>query len=505
MALPKHLAELAGEILEKARKFGLDPFKTIFEVVNYEVMNEIASYGGFPTRYPHWRFGMEYERLSKSHSYGLSKIYEMVINNDPTFAYLLEGNNLVDQKTVMGHVYAHSDFFHHNLFFSHTDRGMMNEMANHAARIRSYAERFGVEKVESFIDICLSLDNLIDIHSPFRVKKRRGKEEEQSGSDGESDPDKVVGIHKLRSKEYMEEYINPREFIDQQRQKLLKEQEQQRRIPARPEQDVLQFLLDHAPLERWQADILSIVREEAFYFAPQMQTKIMNEGWATYWHSRIMTEKALKSSEVVDYAESYSKVVATAPGQFNPYKIGVELFRDIFDRWNKGRFGKEWEECEDIARREAWDLKLGQGNDKIFLVRKLYNDVTFIDEFLTEDFCRRHKLFTFALNRRKNQWEIESREFQQIKEKLLFALTNFGQPTIFVIDANFENRAELLLHHKHQGVDLQTDYSKAVLENLYQIWTRPVNIQTVTDQKGTMLRFDGTEHSERSIDYEPIR
>jgi signal transduction histidine kinase len=104
-------------------------------------MNEVAAYGGFPTRYPHWRYGMEYEHLSKSYEYGLSKIYEMVINNNPSYAYLLEGNSLTDQKLVMAHVYGHCDFFKNNAYFGHTTRKMMDEIANHAARIRRYVAR----------------------------------------------------------------------------------------------------------------------------------------------------------------------------------------------------------------------------------------------------------------------------------------------------------------------------------------------------------------------------
>jgi len=493
--LPPYLSEMRDEILEYATDFGLAPYKTVFEIVDYKKMNEIAAYGGFPNRYPHWRFGMDFERLIKSHTYGLSKIYEMVINNNPTYAYLLEGNNFVDQKTVIAHVYGHSDFFRHNFFFSKTNRNMLDEMANHATRIRRYVDRHGIDAVETFVDVCLSLDNLIDIHSPFRGKPAAVSDDDEL---------EFGGIPKLKSKEYMDEYVNPVEFLEAQKKKIEAELQKRRQIPERPEQDVMQFLVEHAPLEKWQSDVLSIIREEGYYFAPQMQTKIMNEGWATYWHSKIMTEKALKASEIVDYAQAYAGVVACSPGQFNPYKIGVELFRDIEERWNKGKFGKEWDDCDDIAERESWDKQIGRGREKVFEVRKLYNDVTFIDEFLTEDFARRMKLFTFGYNKKSGDWEIESREFKKVKQQLLFQLTNFGQPYIYVRDANFENRAELLMHHKHGGVDLKDDYTEAVLENLHAVWSRPVNIETLREEKGVLLRFDGSEHSERSIEYSPI-
>src|SRR6266481_1951591 len=150
--LPADLRELQLETEEHVR--------------DYDELSEIAALGGFPTRYPHWRFGMEYQQLSKGYRYGLQKIYEMVINNDPCYAYLLRCNQWADQKLVMAHVYGHNDFFQNNHYFSHTNRKMMDETANHGNRIRSYMERHGEEAVENFIDSCLSLENLIDNHSP---------------------------------------------------------------------------------------------------------------------------------------------------------------------------------------------------------------------------------------------------------------------------------------------------------------------------------------------------
>src|SRR5258707_8949544 len=147
--LPPHLQALKEEIEGYARGYGLDFFETIFEVIDADDLNEIAAYGGFPTRYPHWSFGMSYEELRKGYDYGLSKIYEMVINNDPCYAYLMRSNPDVDQKLVMAHVYAHCDFFKNNLAFSRTNRKMMDNMANHATRVRRHMDRFGVETAEN--------------------------------------------------------------------------------------------------------------------------------------------------------------------------------------------------------------------------------------------------------------------------------------------------------------------------------------------------------------------
>src|SRR6476619_7035764 len=169
--LPPDLRALKEEIEGYARGYGLDFFEQIFEVIDAEDLNEIAAYGGFPTRYPHWSFGMSFEELKKGYDYGLSKIYEMVINNDPCYAYLMRCNHTVDQKLVMAHVYGHCDFFKNNAFFGHTNRKMMDEMANHGVRMRHYVEKHGEDDVEAFVDKCMSIDDLIDIHSTA-IKRR---------------------------------------------------------------------------------------------------------------------------------------------------------------------------------------------------------------------------------------------------------------------------------------------------------------------------------------------
>jgi stage V sporulation protein R len=335
MTLSPELEELQVQIEEHARCYGLDFLEIQYEMVDYQTVNLLAAYDGFPTRYPHWRFGMEYNRLSKSYAYGLHRIYEMVINTDPCYAYLLASNLLVDQKLVMAHVCGHADFFKHNRWFAHTNRKMLDEMANHASRIRSYIERYGVETVENFLDACLSLDNLIDIHA---TGIRRRLEIPETN-------DKPQTVRRIKASEYMDDYINPPEFLAAQERKLEQERAQRKNIPEEPERDVLLFLLEYAPLENWQRDILGIVREEAYYFAPQRQTKIMNEGWAVYWHTTIMTNHMLEPNELIDYADHHSGTVAAQPGQLNPYRLGFHLWLDIEDRWNRGAFCPTYVNC----------------------------------------------------------------------------------------------------------------------------------------------------------------
>ena len=492
--LTPELAAIQTEIEEYARGYGLDFFPTIFELIDADQLNAIAARGGFPTRYPHWRFGMEYEQLSKGYHYGLQKIYEMVINNDPCYAYLMRCNGMIDQKMVMAHVYGHCDFFKCNQWFSQTNRKMMDDMANHGTRIRRYMDEVGVEPVEDFIDACLSIEDLIDIHSPF-IQRREQKNRYDFDSEKKSEEPKSA---KLPAKSYMDSFINPRD--EGQDASDGEDEPATRQFPATPERDVMLFLLEYAPLNAWQRDVLAIIREEAYYFAPQAQTKIMNEGWASYWHSTIMIREGLTSADVVNYCDHHSGTMASSPTQLNPYKVGIELFRNIEDRWNRGAFGAEYEDCDDYQLRKNWNTDVGLGREKIFEVRHIHNDLTFIDTFLTLDFVREHKFFRFGYNENSEVYEIESREFPKVKQQLLQSLTNRGRPIISIVDGNYKNRGELYLAHDFSGVELQLDYARDTLENLHRLWNRPVHLETVLEESKIAISFDGSDHQLQQID-----
>ena len=487
--LPLVLQDHQAEIKELACAYGLDAYETIFEMVDYDEMNMIAAYGGFPTRYPHWRFGMEYEQLSKSYTYGLSKIYELVINNDPCYAYLMRSNSLTDQKLVMAHVYGHCDFFKNNYWFSKTNRKMMDVMANHGTRIRGYMDRYGVGLVEDFIDAIHSLDNLIDPHSPYIERSRA--DQGDSKSDGE--------VPRMRAKDYMDRYINPPAYLEEQKQKLAAENKPSQHFPADPARDVLGFLLECAPLERWQQDVLAMLREEAYYFVPQAMTKIMNEGWAVYWHSTMMCRHLCEPEEIITYCDHHSGTLGSRPGQINPYKLGVELFRDIENRWDKGKFGIDYQRLEDADERRRFDRGVGLGREKIFEVRRDYNDVTFIDDYLNAEFAEDQKLFVYGFNERTGQYEVVDRDWRKVKEQLLWSLTNFGQPRISVVDANYKNRGELYLYHDWGGVDLQLREAAQTLKSVHAMWTRPVHVETREEGQGRLLSYDGDEIKFREL------
>ena len=483
--LSPELQQQANKIFDLAKSYELTHFPIKFITVSPKELNGIAAYTGFPLRMPHWRYGMEFENVHKRYLYGVSKIYELVINTNPVIAYLLSTNALVDQKLVMIHVCGHADFFYNNRWFAPTNRYMLDQMANNASRVKRIMRIEGEATVEKFLDICFSLENLIDPYSLYIKREREpaGYEEQEEG------------IAKLPSKFYMDKFINTKEFIAKQKEKVEKRKHREKNLPDLDKTDILQFLIDNAPLENWQRDILDMVREEAYYFAPQSMTKIMNEGWACYWHSKAMTEELATDTDIIDYCDSQSRAIAIGSG-LNPYRLGLALFKDIEERWNKGKFGFEWETCTDFEEKTHWDKKLNKGKEKIFNVRTTHNDLTFIDTFLTPEFCQKENLFSYKTG--YEGYTDTSTKFDEIKAQLLQMLANGGSPVIKIIDGNYSNRGELLLEHVFDGRELDKKQASDTLENLFKLWTRPVHLDTVEssddDQELIRWSYDGKDH-----------
>jgi len=247
---------------EEARKFGLDPFPTHFELVPASIMYEFASYG-LPGRFSHWTFGKAYYRQKMQYDFGLSKIYEMVVNTNPSYAFLMEMNNWLQNTFVAAHVFGHTDFFKNNAYFQHTSRRMIDKVSVHADRIAKYEFDHGKDTVEHFLDAALSIQEHVDYNLLLR----------------EDEPKKEEKL-KERGSEYDDLW-----GLEQRAQRAEEEREHRLgrppKFPEKPEKDLLLFLMHHAPhLQDWQRDILEIARSEMLYFVPQMQTKVMNEGWA---------------------------------------------------------------------------------------------------------------------------------------------------------------------------------------------------------------------------------
>jgi stage V sporulation protein R len=918
----RELEELRSEARRLAEEAGLDPWEVTFGVVDYDRLNELSAYDGFPTRFPHWQFGMSYDYFRKRGAYSGWWTYELVLNTRPAIAYLRESNTAVETKGVMVHVYAHVDFFKNNRWFSKTNRDMIKVMRGHAEQIEHYMNQYGVEKVESFIDKVLSVQYNIDPHAPF-IKRRWQEKRPQE------EPEDVGRLPVKR--DYMERFLNPPEWIEERRARLREQKERKKLRDAseleRPQKDLLKFLMRFGRLEEWQKDIIAMIREESYYFVPQIQTKVMNEGWAcvvsgtpvftdqgilpieeiveqrlpvrvsdgeafrpvydyaafskreivrvrtrrgfelagslthrvlladgtwkrldelrvgdmvrlgaglghwpdeyvpidwkpierftlqeaarqagvsldtllryrqglrirkhievatalaqyeaqgatvlassprmrqticvpkvlneqlalflgylvgdghlsrvkrqigfttgdieqakrfrelgerlfgleakirrdggrwrvlfhslhlldflewlglpsgpsashkqfpplilrspksvvaaflrayfdcdayagkqgvilstaseslakmiqvvllnfgilsrrrrqsdgcwhvdlmgqpakvfyeeigfglsrkqeslrtyledhyffkpevlddeivsiehdwapvydvsvvgthryaaagfinhnSYWESKIMAEFA-GPNEFLDHADMMSKVLGGG-GALNPYRLGKLIWEDIKERWDKGRFGREWELCKDREKREKWDTGAGLGDEKIFEVRCNYNDVTFIDEFFTEELFGKLNLFTYEYIPETGAYHITSRDFEDVKKKLLLQYTNLGKPTIKVATGNYDNKGELLLIHEWNGISLHWEEAKRVLKNLYAMWGRPVNLKTIIMRKvkdpdptrnrihperpltaimepqGVLLRYDGETFRELALSPEEV-
>ncbi len=459
-------------ITEKAAEYGLDFYPTHFEVVPDHVIYELGSYG-LPARFSHWTFGRDYHRQKTSYEYGMSKIYEIVFNTDPCQAFLMDSNSMLSHKFVVAHVLGHNDFFKNNVYFDQTDRQMIEKVRLHGNRIRRYEEEFGALVVEEFLDAALSIDEHFDtgLTTGFRRKSQEQLEADRLGATKPTtefdDLWDVTTTHGQR-------------------------QPQIRKFPQEPDRDLIGFLRDHSPdLETWQRDILNMVREEMIYFIPQMRTKIINEGWASFWHERIMTDLPLTPEEHLEFRKLHASVLS--PGSkmsINPYYVGYTILRDIERRWNGE---KDPDHDEDNWRGEIQQRPSGEGMKKLFEVRQDENDVTLLRKYLTEGLVERLDMYTYRKKEvdGEDMWVVEDTDWRKVRDSLVDSMTNFGIPIIQVEDADFHRRGELLLRHMYDGKPLDLDYTERTLSYLYKLWKRPVHVATLIDDVESIITHDG--------------
>jgi stage V sporulation protein R len=234
---------------------------------------------------------------------------------------------------------------------------------------------------------------------------------------------------------------------------------------------------------------------------PQRRTKIMNEGWATFWHMKIMDllfQEGLLTAEEHGYYNLYNaRVLAANPRVLNPYLVGLRILEDIEERWNKGRFGREWEECEDPGKKEAWDLRLGQGRGKIFEVRQCYSDRFFIEQFLTEKLVHDLNLYLYEGQQvdQEIRYVVSERDWRRIKNLLVFHLSTFGIPLITVEDGDYKGKRELYLKHAYDGIELDSEYREKTMGHVFYLWDRPVHLESVVKEEKVVFTFDGNQHT----------
>ncbi|MED4079316.1 SpoVR family protein [Halalkalibacterium halodurans] len=457
----KELQHAIEEITEIAEGFGLDFYPMRYEICPADIIYTFGAYG-MPTRYTHWSFGKQFYKMKLQYDLGLSKIYELVINSDPCYAFLLDSNSLIQNKLIVAHVLAHCDFFKNNVRFSNTRRDMVESMSATAERIAHYEHVHGKAEVERFLDAVLAIQEHID-PSLVRPKLSWSMEDEP------------------------EEEIKPKrsEFDDLWNLDATKEpgrrESKKKAFPPKPEKDILLFIEEYSrELEPWQRDVLTMMREEMLYFWPQLETKIMNEGWASYWHARIIREMDLTSAEAVEFAKLNANVVQPSRTTINPYYLGLKIFEDIEQCYN--------EPSEEMKRQ---GVKPGSGREKIFEVREIESDLSFIRNYLTKDLVMREDMYLFQ--KQGADYKIVDKDWEEVRDQLVSSRINGGFPYLVVTDGDFLKNGELYIQHRYESTELDVGYLEKVLPYLHQLWGRSVHVETVINDKAVTFTYDGNK------------
>ncbi len=427
--------ELWNEKIEdSAKNIGLNFYPQEFEIIGYKDMLAYEAYLGMPSSYPHWSFGKSYEKNSTVYKYNLTGLpYEMVINSDPCIAYLMKENTLLLQILTMAHVYGHNDFFKNNRLFKDGTRAASTvEMFKfHADMVRSYINdpSIGYEKVERILDAAHAI----------KLQTSRVIGEKRIG--GELLKQRLLDDYKNKN----EVHSNLEAYVKLQFPNL-------NRIPIEPEDDILYFIIKYGDIEEWEKTLLEFVRQETAYFLPQIETKIMNEGWASFWHYNILKELGLQDELYLEFIKRHNDVIAPGFGSINPYFIGFKIFEDILKKYGKHR---------------------------IFEVRSLERDESFLRKYLTEELCVELNLFEYAA--KDGNYVIkevaDDNGFKSIKNTLCSSCGIGSVPLIRVTEMSKSDKT-LSLEHVFDGRELNAAYAEGTLKYINELWGHTVNLKT---------------------------
>ncbi|WP_028548194.1 SpoVR family protein [Paenibacillus sp. UNC451MF] len=470
----KQLEYAIAEITEIASGFGLDYYSMRYEICPADIIYTFGAYG-MPTRFSHWSFGKTFHKMKMQYDFGLSKIYELVINSDPCYAFLLDGNSLIQNKLIVAHVLAHCDFFKNNARFSKTNRNMVESMSATAERVRQYEILYGTDEVEKFIDAVLAIQEHVDplISTPYDAS-RYGRNNEKTHKK-EDIIERKLGYEDLWD-------------LDSAPSRSAAKDDSPQKFPAKPEKDIMLFIEEHGPyLTDWQRDIMTMLRDEMLYFWPQLETKIMNEGWASYWHQRILREMDLTEDETIEFAKLNSSVVIPSRHSLNPYYLGLKIFEDIEKRWDN----PTEEEQERFGRQK------GQGRRKIFDVREYDSDLSFIRNYLTKQLVDEMDLYIFE--KKGPEWKITDKTWAHIRDQLVYSRVNGGFPYIVVENGDFEKNGELYLKHSYEGVELDLKYVERTLPYIQKLWGKTVHLETTVESKPVLFTYDGKKHNRKFL------
>jgi stage V sporulation protein R len=437
--------------------FGLDCFEQEFEVCDHEQMIGYMAYHGMPAHYPHWSFGKSFERQKTLYNLQLSGLpYEMVINSDPSVAYLMRGNSLCLQILTMAHVYAHNDFFKNNFTFRHTEpKGLLNRVKLHSNRARDYIAdpSIGLEQVEPVLDACHSLSLQISRNPSV---KRLNREELEARL-----------FKKLTKADKPDEHA----VATALEQPLLEDEE-----------DLLRLLLEYAPdLSDWERDLIGIARADALYFLPQIETKIINEGWASFWHHQIMNALKLPHDIHMEFMVRHHQVIRPTPGDINPYHLGFMTWRKIAKEALGLEDGHDDGGPLPLLGDAAKDVR-----ELMFRIREVDRDTSFLRQFLDEKLARELDIFEYApqpsgdLVVTKVADEIGWRE---VKQTLLAQVGMGSVPVIKATKIDVKQGHRLTLSHEADDRELEPENAKQTLKHLYTLWRRPVTLETKVNGK----------------------
>ncbi len=451
-------------IREKVDEFGLDCYPQEFEVCDHLQMLGYMAYSGMPAHYPHWSYGKSYEKLKTTYDHGVSGLpYEMVINSHPCIAYLMRDNSLALTVLTMAHVYGHNDFFRNNFTFGHTRAELsISGFKLHAERVRDYVEdpSIGRKGVEDILDAAHALSLQLGRN---RAVRKRSREEQMQALHERAQPaaDPFHSIHKPQQREMPD--------FD--------------KVPLEPEEDLLLFIRDHNPrLAEWQKDLLTMVHEEAEYFLPQIETKIMNEGWASFWHRTLMNSLQLPQEMHMEFLVHHNQVVRPIPGDLNPYYIGLKIWDDIWRR--HGDTGGELPPADVPPDENA--LKV------LMEVREIDRDTSFLRRFLTHELMEEMDLFQHQARGKEQVVTHVSNDdgWETIKQTMVANVGMGAVPVIKVEDAGFGGDRTLHLKHYHDGRDLKLDYAEKTLEHIHGLWGSAVSLESAINDRGVLLSYD---------------
>ncbi|MCS1351637.1 SpoVR family protein [Mechercharimyces sp. CAU 1602] len=466
----KGLERAIDEITEIARGFKLDFYPMRYEICPADIIYTFGAYG-MPTRFSHWSFGKSFYRMKLQYDLNLSRIYELVINSNPCYAFLLEGNSLIQNKLIVAHVLAHCDFFKNNVQFSHTSRDMVESMAASAERIRSYEIRYGKQEVEEFLDHALAVQEHID---PSLMRQNSDWEQEDKKEEGAANRPSAPAPYDALWR--LDDRANEETRVERKKSKM------------EPQKDLLLYIMHHSQvLEEWQQDVLTMIREEMLYFWPQMETKVMNEGWASYWHIRILREMNLTEEETVEFAKLNASVIQPSSTSINPYYLGLKMLEDIERRWD--------EPSEE--EQERYGRKPGSGREKLFEIREVDSDTSFIRNYLTKELVDELDLYLFG--RRGNDWTIEDKNWEKVRDQLVASRINGGHPYLVVQEGDYMQNRELYLKHQYEGTELDVKYLEKTLPHLFELWGRTVHIETTIEGRSVLFSFNGNKCNRRFL------